>query len=308
VPELYAPGAPLGDTVPVVPTLRPVYTWSEIEGADTYCIQVSNNASFTSLRSNNIVTEPTFTVSTSNLPRQQFWWRVKAARQCNTPAPWSEVYTFTTVAATATASRTPTPTLAATSSPVVTAATSLPTATLESTPTLTPESTSPTPTTSPLGGANLLTNGGFEVDSNGDGLPDEWIVTPANWSHLVSGSSTLQTEGAVSLRATGSGGQSYTVWQQIPVTPGQVYNLTGALNIPSTTGAFQAQVQLYVLTKYNGPVSTTIVSSHTARTSGWVPLNGTVQIPNNGGLLRVQLKVSNTHADVHLDELSLTRS
>jgi hypothetical protein len=303
VPQLFEPGAPVGEAIPYVPTLRPVYTWSEVEGADTYCIQVSNNASFTSLRSNNIVTDPTFTVSTSNLPRQQFWWRVKAARQCNTIAAWSEVYTFTTVATAATASRTPTITLTPTASAVVTA-----TAPLPSTPTLTPVSTPPPPTPSPLPGASLLTNGGFEVNSNGDGVPDGWSVTPANWSHLVSASSEEQAEGAVSLRASGSGGQSYTVSQELPVSPGQTYNLSGALNIPSTSGAFQAQVQLYVLTKYKGPVSTTVVSSHTAGTGGWVPINGTVQIPSNGGLLRVQLKVSNMHADVHLDGLSLTRS
>jgi len=118
----------------------------------------------------------------------------------------------------------------------------------------------------------------------------------------------VSEEGAISLQARGTSGQSFTASQDVTVTPGQTYRFDGMMNIPSSSGSFTAQVQLVAVNQYNGTISTVTLVSQTGTTSGWTPVSGSVVIPANAANLRVQLKLSNLHADVYADGFALIRS
>ncbi|GEM_PF-4620990 len=215
---------------------------------------------------------------------------------------------------TATPTQTPTTTPMLTNTPTVTPTPSATSAqaTATRTPTTTANTAVPTATATPTlpssPGGNLITNGGFEQDADGNSLPDDWSVMSAGYASLVSRSSDARWEGSYSLRANSTKGESFVVYQDVPITPGEGYDFTGQLNVPSSSGWFRASIQVVVLNRYGGTLSTSTALSKTATTAGWAPASSSLTIPSNGATLRVQVKLESLKADVRADGFSLLRT
>ncbi|HSB90003.1 MAG TPA: hypothetical protein VLD63_08275, partial [Anaerolineales bacterium] len=76
-----------------IPSLRPLFDWSDIVGATSYTLQVATNNSFTLLAVN--VTLPTSSLTpTSNLPKLKVLHVRVRANGPNGPSPWSPVISF----------------------------------------------------------------------------------------------------------------------------------------------------------------------------------------------------------------------
>jgi outer membrane protein assembly factor BamB len=197
---------------------------------------------------------------------------------------------------------TPTPTPSSTRTPTRTATvTSTPTSTATALPTST---RTPTPTAGPLPPGPLV-NGGFELDSGGDALPDGWQVSSAG-TGLAARNAAQHAEGSFSLRINSTRGESFVVYQDVPVRPGERYSFSGQMNVPSNSGSFRANVELVMRNQWGGTIGTTTALSQTATTATWTPASASVTVPSGAANLRVQVRVEYLKADVYVDGFVLT--
>ena len=92
-PELVAPVLTAPADGATIATDEPLLDWAAVDGADTYQVQVAEDAAF-----NNVVdNQPSVaaTSATATLPGEgDYWWRVRA-RAGAEDGPWSEVWQFT---------------------------------------------------------------------------------------------------------------------------------------------------------------------------------------------------------------------
>jgi hypothetical protein len=183
------------------------------------------------------------------------------------------------------------------------------TATITSTPTSTATASStstrtPTPTSGPLPPGPLL-NGGFEQDSGGGALPDGWQVSSAG-TGLAAQNGAQHAEGSFSLRISSTRGESFVVYQDVPVRPGQRYSFSGQMNVPSSAGSFRASVELVMRNQWGGTIATTTALSQSATTANWTPASASVTVPSGATNVRVQVRVEYLKADVYVDGFALT--
>jgi len=168
------------------------------------------------------------------------------------------------------------------------------------------------PTPTPGGGANLLLNGSFEVDADGNLRPDNW--NPSAFESAVSRSSTYKTDGQYALRVFSTTGQTLTVSQDYFVTPGDIYSLSGQLRIPTTTGglnSWEVKVLVDAYTSGGGKawMNPVTVTSLRNTTSDWVALPPTtISNLTNVSRLQIQIKFNTLKADVYADGFSLVKT
>jgi len=140
--------------------------------------------------------------------------------------------------------------------------------------------------------------------------PDAWLLSAGAPSNAVT-QGAQHMEGGFSLEAKSTGGQSFTVYQDVPVVAGKTYSFNGNIMIPTSTGSFNATVQLVQLSQFGGTVGnpSTMGTAQTTTSTSWIPTNGSITIPQTGvTTLRVQLKLTTLKADVFTDGFSLIRT
>ncbi|MCE1165013.1 MAG: YCF48-related protein, partial [Bacteroidetes bacterium] len=77
-------------------TLYPLMSWSTVQYAENYNIQISQHNNFDTLSANTVVTNPSFTPGLCILSRNRnYYWRVRSNNFVGF-GPWSLVYTFNT--------------------------------------------------------------------------------------------------------------------------------------------------------------------------------------------------------------------
>lgn len=164
------------------------------------------------------------------------------------------------------------------------------------------------PTQPPATTGNLLANPSFESDSDGDGLPDGWVI-PSWAQSSTSRSGGSAHDGGYSILFQSSSGPSYTVYQDVPVQGGATYDFSGWAFIPYSNGNFNFVLQLLSYSSNNGTLSTyNLGEPFTATTGGWVQVKSSVAMPSNAVKARLQMKVSTLRASIHVDDLSLVDS
>jgi hypothetical protein len=114
-----------------------------------------------------------------------------------------------------------------------------------------------------------LQNGGFELDADGDGLPDGWFPADLN----AEGPATFLWDGTVKRSGRRSAGLEYhgpgrVAWlQTVTVTPGKTYRFEGDIKTNLIGGV--AAYQIWFLDDLGGPIGEpTTVKAHTA-SEGW---------------------------------------
>jgi hypothetical protein len=146
-----------------------------------------------------------------------------------------------------------------------------------------------------------MTNLGFELDANGDSLPDAWTTNTA-----FTRSSAVVHSGTFSGRHASSSNNGYNVYQAVTgITAGVTYAFSGWINIPATTDAFTLEIQM----KWRGTggtISTSTIYTRTTATAGaWVPINVNTTAPAGATNVRVTMKLKSLNATIYVDDFSL---
>jgi Fibronectin type III domain len=110
---------------------------------------------------------------------------------------------------------------------------------------------------------NLLANGSFETDANGDTRPDAWSTAGA----FTRSGEVIRSGSFAGKHFTTTNGQ-YTIKQNVSVTAGVSYSFTGCTNIPPSTDVFTFRFHLRWLTGSGGIVTQKTLKTYTAPTAG----------------------------------------
>ena len=151
---------------------------------------------------------------------------------------------------------------------------------------------------------NLLENGGFESDVNGNGQPDNWT---ANASFTQSAAISPREGSFVGRHAT-AGEATYNVESDAAVVGGEQYVISGWINAPTNADRFKFLIKI----KWRGPsgnIATVTVAKFTDDTAGgWVPFTGTVTAPSTATSARVMMTVNGLTGTVYVDDFVLQQA
>lgn len=151
---------------------------------------------------------------------------------------------------------------------------------------------------------NLLGNGGFELDADGDGRPDGWTAN----SSFMRSTQIPAREGEFVGRHATPGESTYNVESDAPVVGGQRYVLSGLMNAPENADRFKFLVKI----KWRGPsgnISTVTVAKFTDDTAGtWASFTGTVTAPSTATVGRVIMTVNGLNGTVYVDDFVLQQA
>ena len=113
---------------------------------------------------------------------------------------------------------------------------------------------------------NLLKNGSFESDGNGNNKPDSWINRP-----FLSRSNIALHRGRHSMRHFAANNAGYFTGQVVPnLTAGANYSLSAWTMIPPTTNPFTYRIQIVWRNAASVVLRTDTIRTFTKPTNGWV--------------------------------------
>ena len=148
---------------------------------------------------------------------------------------------------------------------------------------------------------NLLGNPSFEVDANNDGKPDVWSTN----AKFTRNNSIAAIDGTYVGRFLAADNSGVTIQQVVPnLTAGGTYNFSGQVNIPATSDAFTFKIQVKWRNSSNNVISTSVVKTYTASTSGWNEATASLVAPIGTTNALVQMVVTNLNATIYVDKFS----
>ncbi len=162
----------------------------------------------------------------------------------------------------------------------------------------------PTATPAPIGGGpaqNLLQNGGFELDANGDTRPDNWTTNTR-----VTRSAAVVRSGSYAMRHYATDNANYTISQTVAgVAAGTNYVLLGYVTIPPTGDTFTFNVRVRWLRSDNTIIRTDTARSFIGSTGGvWEMAHGVYTAPSGAVQARIEMNVSSLNATVYADDFA----
>ena len=162
-------------------------------------------------------------------------------------------------------------------------------------------SQTPTPTA-----GNLLRNPGFETDGDNNNRPDNWSSDPYD---RFTKSSTSKHSGSFSGRfsLTDGSNSSFGIGQNVTITEGIGYSLSGWVNIPATSDAFGLNFEL----KWRETSSSTsyiridqVKRYYNTGTSGWVQFTSPIYYaPAGSSSVKVNMYASSLNGTFYVDDL-----
>ncbi len=147
---------------------------------------------------------------------------------------------------------------------------------------------------------NLLSNPGFELDANGDTIPDNWGTK----TKFTRSSAIPPHGGTYEGRHFATNNSGYSIFQQVTVTAGTNYTFNGYVNVPATVDAFTFQVKIKWM---NGStvLKTTKVAPVTSSTAGWQLMSVSTPAPSGATSAQVMMTVSSLNGAIYVDDFSL---
>ena len=156
------------------------------------------------------------------------------------------------------------------------------------------------PTPFVAGATGLLLNPGFEADANADGRADAWSSVAG-----FSRSSEVVHSGTHAGRLSAND-SSLTPYQQVSVTAGAAYDLSGWVNAPTTADAFSVKIQVKWRTATE-PISTVPVAKYFDDTGGaWHAFSGSVVAPPGATAVRVTIAADSLIGPVYVDDFGFS--
>ncbi len=152
----------------------------------------------------------------------------------------------------------------------------------------------------PPGHANLLVNGDFELDGNGDGLPDNW----STWANFTRSADIAQS-GSFSGKFAATDNSGKTVKQVVKnVSAGTTYNFSGYVDIPSTSDAFSFKLQVTWVNSAGSAIGTDTIKTYSGATTGWDQASAALLAPSGAVRAQVKMVVSSLNAIIYVDNFS----
>ncbi|MHB1159559.1 MAG: PA14 domain-containing protein [Chloroflexota bacterium] len=154
---------------------------------------------------------------------------------------------------------------------------------------------------------NLLVNGGFELGSDDDRLPDGWGVSIPDSQFGVSDGQAGTPEGQ-RVAVFPPSMKSFLVTQEVEARQNESCEFSGWVGIPSAGGWFRLTLTVIPLNDQGQPLASYDQASYTQPTDGWVQVKNRVAMPTYTTRARVQIKADVMRATAYLDDLSLEHS
>jgi ELWxxDGT repeat protein len=152
------------------------------------------------------------------------------------------------------------------------------------------------PTTS-----NLLSNGGFELDTNNDGRPDGWTSN----SHVTRTNATVHS-GSYAMRHAANNNASYTISQTVSgLSSGRSYDFGGWVNIPNTSDRFTFTFEVIWRNSRNRAIGTSTLARYRASTNGWSHASAALVAPPGATSAQIRMVVDSLKATIYVDEITL---
>jgi hypothetical protein len=149
---------------------------------------------------------------------------------------------------------------------------------------------------------NLLKNGGFEFDANGNGRPDNWS---SNSKFIRSDARAFSGKYSGRHRATDNSG--YTVRQRVSnVSAGTTYDFAAQVNIPATTDRFTFRLEVRWLNSSNSTINIQTIKTYNAQTSGWDAASRSLVAPAGTVRADVRMVLGSLNARVFVDQFVVT--
>jgi titin len=147
---------------------------------------------------------------------------------------------------------------------------------------------------------NLLMNGGFEADADGNGRPDGWSANAS-----FTRSSEVVRSGLSAGRHLAPRNRNYTILQRVGVSPGTAYSFSGCANIPPSADTFNFRFHLRWLDAGDRIVAQQTLRSYTAPTDGaWdCVLAGALMAPAGAIQAEVRMLVKSLGLTIYVDDL-----
>ena len=150
---------------------------------------------------------------------------------------------------------------------------------------------------------NLLRNGGFEADGNGDGRPDNWT---SNARFTRQRASVLSGRFAGRHKATTNA--HYSIQQTVQVTEVTSYRFSGGVNIPPTSDSFEFSIQVQWRNSANKVIGFEEVALFTGPTTGWETASlDDLPAPSGAVKAQVRMNVKSLNATIYVDQFLLSR-
>lgn len=147
---------------------------------------------------------------------------------------------------------------------------------------------------------NLVANPGFELDANGDGLPDSWTSVAS-----VTRSSTLVRSGSYAMKQSSTSNAGFTLTQVINgVSSGNSYTFAGWVNIPATSDAFTYVLSVRWRNILTGAIRTDKVATYSAATGGWVKTSATLVAPLGTASAQLIMATTSLNATIYVDDFA----
>jgi hypothetical protein len=151
---------------------------------------------------------------------------------------------------------------------------------------------------------NLIKNGGFGLDANGNNKPDYWVADRANVQFTRT--SFAKHDGAYSGRHSGTSNLSYSVRQDLnDVVAGETYHFSGWTRIPATTDTFTYRIRIIWFGSTGAKIGTTGIAAFTGPV-GWTLSERNVTAPGGTVRARIAMSVTSLNAIIYADTFSLT--
>lgn len=158
-------------------------------------------------------------------------------------------------------------------------------------------------TIQPAPSQQLVLNPGFEVDDDGNGIPDNW---GNNVKFMRVGTPRRSDSYAGRLSATDN--KNVTITQQISnLSAGQTYNASCWVRIKKTADVFAFKVQVRWRDSANKILRTDVIGrTFTGKTVGWEQAARTMSAPTGTATAQFQFKATSLNAKIYLDDCSFT--
>lgn len=157
---------------------------------------------------------------------------------------------------------------------------------------------------------SAIVDPGFEEgagDGQSDGWSPAWVVPP--WmASVVKRDGNAAASGLFSMLHASTKGESYAVYQEIPVVAGGSYDVWASLRVEQPLQYGKAALEIQSLNANRGTVETKPLATWQEPTDGWVRVGGTIRIPSGAVRARVQIRVTSLRGAFRLDDFSMTRS
>ena len=151
---------------------------------------------------------------------------------------------------------------------------------------------------------NVMANGSFELDGNGDTRPDSWTIHAG----FTRAADVTPKQGSFVGRHTSAANETYTVYSDAPVVAGRTYTMSGWYNAPTNADAFAFIVKV----KWRGPggnINTVVVRRYNDDSLGlWQQFAGTLTAPATATSARVMMTVKSLVGNVYVDDFILEES